>query len=51
VNHKPADYPIISDVRARIFEGQNLPASTLIGVQALAVEELLIEIEAIASVE
>jgi len=50
VNYKPADYPIIREARARIFEGQNPPASTLIGVQALAVEELLIEIEAIAAV-
>jgi|SRR6516162_10243669 enamine deaminase RidA (YjgF/YER057c/UK114 family) len=51
VNYKPADYPIIREARARIFEGQNPPASTLIGVQALAVEELLIEIEAIAAVK
>jgi enamine deaminase RidA (YjgF/YER057c/UK114 family) len=51
VNYRPADYPIIREARARIFDGQNPPASTLIGVQALAVEELLIEIEAIAMVE
>ena len=51
VNYKPADYPIIRDIRARIFETQTPPASTLIGVQALAVEELLIEIEAIAMVK
>jgi len=51
VNYRPADYPIISEARARIFEEQNPPASTLIGVQALAVEELLIEIEAIAVVK
>jgi enamine deaminase RidA (YjgF/YER057c/UK114 family) len=51
VNYRPADYPIIREARARIFDGQNPPASTLIGVQALAVEELLIEIEAIAVVK
>jgi enamine deaminase RidA (YjgF/YER057c/UK114 family) len=51
VNYKPADYPIIREARARIFDGQNPPASTLIGVQALAIEELLIEIEAIAAVK
>lgn len=51
VNYRPVDYPIIRDARARIFDGQNPPASTLIGVQALAVEELLIEIEAIAVVK
>jgi enamine deaminase RidA (YjgF/YER057c/UK114 family) len=51
VNYRPADYPIIREARARIFVGHNPPASTLIGVQSLAVEELLIEIEAIAVVE
>jgi enamine deaminase RidA (YjgF/YER057c/UK114 family) len=49
VNYKPADYPIIREARARIFDAQSPPASTLIGVAALAVEELLIEIEAIAA--
>jgi enamine deaminase RidA (YjgF/YER057c/UK114 family) len=48
VNYTPAVYPIIREARARIFGVQNSPASTLIGVQALAVEGLLIEIEAIA---
>jgi enamine deaminase RidA (YjgF/YER057c/UK114 family) len=51
VNYRPDDYPIIREARARIFNGQNPPASTMIGVQALAVEELLIEIEAIAVVK
>jgi enamine deaminase RidA (YjgF/YER057c/UK114 family) len=51
VNYKPADYPIVRAARARIFDGANPPASTLIGVQALAAEELLIEIEAIAVVK
>src|SRR5437879_4019349 len=50
VNYQATDYPIIREARARIFDGQNPPASTLIGVQALATEELLIEIEAIAAV-
>jgi len=50
VNYKPADYPIIREGRARIFAGPNPPASTLVGVQALALEDLLIEIEAIAVV-
>jgi enamine deaminase RidA (YjgF/YER057c/UK114 family) len=48
VNYRPADLAVIREARARIFPGQNPPASTLVGVQALAVEELLIEIEAIA---
>jgi enamine deaminase RidA (YjgF/YER057c/UK114 family) len=48
VNYKAADYPIIREARSRVFSGENPPASTLIGVQALAIEGLLIEIEAIA---
>ena len=51
VNYKTADYPIIREARARIFDLENPPASTLIGVQALAVDDLLIEIEAIATVK
>ena len=51
VNYRPADYPIIREARAHVFGGENPPASTLIGVQALAVEDLLIEIEAIAVVD
>jgi len=50
VNYQPADYPIIREARARVFGGENPPASTLIGVQALAVEGLLIEIEAVAAI-
>jgi enamine deaminase RidA (YjgF/YER057c/UK114 family) len=51
VNYKPADYPIIREARAGIFEEKNPPASTLVGVQALAMEGLLIEIEAIAALK
>lgn len=51
VNYKPADLPIIREVRSRIFADENSPASTLIGVQALALDGLLIEIEAIAVIK
>jgi enamine deaminase RidA (YjgF/YER057c/UK114 family) len=51
VNFKAADLPIIREVRAKYFLQENLPASTLVGVQALAVEGLLIEIEVIAMVK
>ena len=50
VSYKPADLAIVREARARFFGDQNPPASTLIGVQALAVEGLLIEIEAVAAV-
>ena len=51
VNYGPAAYPIIREARARVFDAQNPPASTLIGVPALAMEGLLIEIEAIAALK
>jgi enamine deaminase RidA (YjgF/YER057c/UK114 family) len=51
VNFKAADLPIIREVRAKYFSHENLPASTLVGVQALAVDGLLIEVEVIAMVK
>lgn len=51
VNFKTADLPIIREVRAKYSLQENLPASTLVGVQALAVDGLLIEVEVIAMVK
>jgi enamine deaminase RidA (YjgF/YER057c/UK114 family) len=51
VNFKSADLPVIREVRSQFFPQENMPASTLVGVQALAVEGLLIEIEAVAMVK
>ena len=51
VNYKADDYRIVREERARIFPAENPPASTLIGVQALAIDGLLIEIEAVAAVK
>lgn len=51
VGYKPEDYRIIRDVRARMFAEAQPPASTLVGVAALAIDGLLIEMEAIAAVE
>jgi enamine deaminase RidA (YjgF/YER057c/UK114 family) len=51
VNFKSADLPTIREVRAQFFPQENLPASTLVGVQALAIDGLLIEVEAIAMVK
>jgi enamine deaminase RidA (YjgF/YER057c/UK114 family) len=50
VNHRPEFLPIIADARRREL-GDVRPASTLIGVQALARPEFLVEIEAIAVLE
>jgi enamine deaminase RidA (YjgF/YER057c/UK114 family) len=51
VNFTTADLPVIREVRAQFFPQENLPASTLVGVQALAFDGLLVEVEAIAMVK
>ena len=51
VNFKSSDLPVIREVRSQFFPQENLPASTLVGVQALAVDGLLIEVEAVAMVK
>lgn len=51
VNFKPSDREVIADVRGRFYGSNPPPASTLVGVQALVVPELLIEIEAIAVID
>jgi enamine deaminase RidA (YjgF/YER057c/UK114 family) len=48
VNLKPEDLAIIREVRSTYLSKEHPPASTLIGVQALAGPDYLIEIEAIA---
>jgi len=48
VNYKPSDLAMIGQARREFFGNENPPASTLVGVQALAAEGLLIEVEAIA---
>lgn len=51
VNYKPADAGPVGEAFREFFPGECPPASTLIGVSSLAVEDFLIEIEAIAVVE
>jgi enamine deaminase RidA (YjgF/YER057c/UK114 family) len=48
VNFKPEDRAIVAAARQKHLPAVNPPASTLVGVQALARPELMIEIEAIA---
>ena len=50
VGYKPELRPIIGQARSAFFEGMTPPASTLVGVSALAAPEWLIEIEAVAVV-
>jgi enamine deaminase RidA (YjgF/YER057c/UK114 family) len=48
VNYKPEVVPGIREIRSKYFSSENPPASTLVGVQALAREDFMIEIEAVA---
>jgi enamine deaminase RidA (YjgF/YER057c/UK114 family) len=48
VNYKPEDRAVIGKARAAFFAGGTPPASTLVGVAALALPEWLVEIEAVA---
>ena len=48
VNYKPADILVNREVRSQFFPQENMPTGALVGVQALALPDLLIEVEAIA---
>lgn len=50
VDYEPAVLPVIREARQAVF-GDALPASTLVGVQALAQPQYLIEVEAFAVVD
>ena len=48
VNYKPEDIEVFRKVRKEILGEKDMPASTVVGVQALAVTDKTIEIEVIA---
>ena len=48
VNYTPDAIPTIREIRGKYITGEHPPASTLVGVQALAREDFMIEIEAVA---
>jgi len=51
VNYKPEDAAAVGQALREFFPGEQPPASTWVGVAALAREEFLIEIEAVAVLE
>lgn len=51
VNFKPEYRDLLQSVRARHVSKERPPASTLIGVQALARADFLVEVEAIAVID
>jgi enamine deaminase RidA (YjgF/YER057c/UK114 family) len=51
VNLTAEALPIIREVRAQYLPSSNPPASTLVGVTALAMDGLLIEVEVVAIVD
>jgi enamine deaminase RidA (YjgF/YER057c/UK114 family) len=50
VNMKPEDGRTVGRARRKRFSQQDLPASTMVGVQSLVMPELLLEAEAVAVV-
>ena len=50
VNYRPEQRSVVGQARAPFFAGGTPPASTLVGVAALALPEWLVEIEAVAVV-
>lgn len=51
VNYKQSDYAAMREARSELFPAGEPPASTLVGVTSLAVEGLMVEMEAIAVVK
>jgi enamine deaminase RidA (YjgF/YER057c/UK114 family) len=50
VNYRPEQASIIQQALRKVFASDDLPASTWLGVQSLALPDLLIEVEATAIV-
>jgi enamine deaminase RidA (YjgF/YER057c/UK114 family) len=51
VNYKPEDAAAVGEALRDFFPSEQAPATTWVGVAALAMEEFLIEIEAVAVLE
>jgi len=49
--YKPTDATVVREAMRRVFPQKALPASTWLGVETLALEELRIEVDAVAILE
>jgi enamine deaminase RidA (YjgF/YER057c/UK114 family) len=50
VGYQPAQLPLLREARQAFYGSAEPPASTLVGVQALAREDFLVEIEVVAAI-
>jgi enamine deaminase RidA (YjgF/YER057c/UK114 family) len=50
VDMAPAALNVFREVRARYLDGKRMPASTLVGVERLVHEDLMLEVELVAAV-
>src|SRR5260370_26568864 len=50
-NYKQSDYSAMREARGELFPDGEPPASTLVGVTSLAVDGLMVEMEAVAAVK
>jgi enamine deaminase RidA (YjgF/YER057c/UK114 family) len=51
VNYKQSDYSAMREARTELFPDGEPPASTLVGVTSLAIDGLMVEMEAIAAIK
>ncbi len=51
VDYRPEYAAVLGQAMAEFFGADNLPAATLVGVQALAMPEFLVEVQATAVVD
>ncbi len=51
VNYQPKDLAVFRGIRERLYGNERMPTSTLVGVQALALPEWLVEMDAVAIIE
>ena len=51
VDYKEEQLPLFKKVRLELFDDQTMPAITLVGVSALALDTMKVEMEAVAIIE